>query len=77
MLVTVINYSAVLYMKVAMETLFTIFKKAITIMCSDIHRLVILPQRYYTPLLVLSSLLEKEPPVLSLKVMEGANIITN
>ena len=42
-------------------------KKVITIMCSDIHRLVILPQLYSTPLRVLSSLLEKEPPVLGIR----------
>ena len=67
MLVAVINYKAVLSMYVVMGTLSTLSKKVITIMCSDIHRLVILPQLYYTPLLVLSSLLEKEPPVLGIR----------
>jgi hypothetical protein len=66
MLVTVINFRAVQYMNVAMETLFTLYKskQAITIMCSDIHRLKTLPLLYYTPLLVLSSLLGNEPALL-------------
>ena len=71
MLVTTIHYMAVLSMKMAIESLFILYKKAIIIICSDLHRLVILPQLH----LLLNSLLKKEPPVLG--IITPSQFITN